>query len=153
MNAAHDLLQSILDFGWPLFAYAIFAPIPTYIFPSGRPREEKTTRLLFVGAILATIEAFFFIGTESSDALQVALLYPAWGAYVLILLIVAAGVGGKWAIARTRENQMTISISRDTAPLTSVVSSRNKLYVVGGAVWLAASTFAVLWLAKIAHTQ
>lgn len=62
MNAAHDLLQSLRDFGWPILAFAIFAPIPTYVFPTGRSREEKTAKLLFVGTIIAAIEVLFFSG-------------------------------------------------------------------------------------------
>ena len=102
MNAAHDLLQSLRAFGWPIFAYAIFAPLPTYILPSSRSRQERTKRLLFVGVTLALIEVIFFVGTESNDITQVARLHPAWGAYVLLLALAAIGVAVKWAVARLR---------------------------------------------------
>jgi hypothetical protein len=153
MNAAHELLQSIRDFGWPIFAYAIFAPIPTYIFPSGRSREEKTTRLFFVGVIIAAVEAFFFLGTESNDALRVARLNPAWGSYVLFLIFLAVGAGGRWAVVRARENRIAISISRDAALQPPPASSHRKLYVVGIVAWVTASVFAVFWLASIANAQ
>jgi hypothetical protein len=150
MNAAHDLLQSMRDFGWPIFAYAIFAPIPTYVFPSARSREEKTARLLFVGAIIAAIEGLFFLGTESNDVLQVARFNPVWGIYVLLLILVAVGAGGTWVVLRARENRMAISITEDAAPKTAAGMS----YVIFCiAVWLACSIFAVFWLAKIANTQ
>ena len=153
MNAAHDLLQSMRDFGWPILAYAIFAPIPTYVFPSGRSREEKTTRLFFVGMIIAGIEALFFLGTESNDALQVARLNPPWGIYVLFLLLVAIGAGGTWAVVRARENRMAIGISENTAFQIPTARSRIKLYIFGCAIWVAGSIFAVLWLARIANAQ
>jgi hypothetical protein len=153
MNAAHELLQSIRDFGWPIFAYAIFAPIPTYVFPSGRSREEKTTRLLFVGVIIAAIEVFFFLGTEGADALQVARLNPAWGIYVFLLIFVAIGVGARWVAMRNRENRMAISISESAASQPSEDRSHYKLYIAGWIVWAAASIFAVLWLARIANAQ
>ncbi len=153
MNAARDLLQSIRDFGWPLFAYAIFAPIPTYILPSGRSREEKTTRLLFIGMIIAAIEVCFFLGTEGNDAWQVARLNPAWGIYVLLLLFVAVGAGGRWVVVRARENRTALSISGEAALQISVTMSQNKSYIVGCIVWTLAAILAVLWLANIARTQ
>jgi hypothetical protein len=153
MNAAHDLLRSIRDFGWPIFVYAIFAPIPTYVFPSGRSREEKTARLLFVGTIIAAIEGLFFLGTESNDVLQVARLNPLWGVYVLILLLLAVGTGGTWAALRARENQKAISIGENAALKTATGRSYVVLCVTGCAVWVAGSIFAVFWLARIANTQ
>lgn len=153
MNAAHDLLQSMRDFGWPIFAYAIFAPIPTYVFPSGRSHEEKTGRLLFVGMIIAAIEGLFFLGTESNNALQVARLNPSWGVYVLILLLLAVGAVDTWAVLRARENQRAISISENAAFKTAKGRSYIVLCSVGSAVWVAGSIFAVFWLARIANTQ
>jgi len=153
MNAAHDLLQSLRDFGWPILAFAIFAPIPTYVFPTGRSREEKTAKLLFVGTIIAAIEVLFFLGTESNNAVQVARLNPWWGVYVLILLLPAVGAGGSWAVLRARENQEATSISESAALKTAKGKSHIVPWLIGCAVWVMGSLFALFWLARIADTQ
>ncbi len=141
------------NFGWPLFAYAIFAPLSTYIMPSGRSREEKTTRLLFVGGVIAIIEAVFFLGTESADAFAVARLNPAWGIYALLLLLIAVGGGSRWAVARARENRTVIRISGNTNIETPGTRLRTNLYAGGFAIWTIALIFGILWLARIAKAQ
>ena len=153
MSAAQSLLQAIREFGWPIFAYAIFAPISTYVLPSLRSREENSARLLFVGVIIAAIETSFFLVTESYDALQVARLNPVWGIYVLLLLLVGVSAGGRWAVVRAREDRIALSISGNSALEPPAAKSNRQHYIVGCAVWAAASVLAVLWLARIANTR
>lgn len=152
MNAANDLLQSLRDFGWPVLAYVIFAPISTFALPSGRSREERLQRLVFVGIIIAVIEVLFFLGTEGGDAFQIAGVHPAWGLYVLALLLVAIVAGCRWAVIRARENRIAISISDDTTQ-SPPVNSRFRFYILGCAVWVAGLVLAIVWLSKIAKIQ
>lgn len=153
MNAAHDLLQSLRAFGWPIFAYAIFAPLPTYILPSSRSRQERTKRLLFVGVTLALIEVIFFVGTESNDITQVARLHPAWGAYVLLLALAAIGVAVKWAVARLREDHTITTIRQIDGSEGSSGVKHTGIFIAGAGVWLACSALAVIWLSKISNSR
>jgi hypothetical protein len=153
MNAARDLLQSLRDFGWPIFAYAVFAPLPTYLLPSSRSRQERTARLLFVGAILASIEALFFVGTESNNIVQVARLNPVWGAYVLLLALVPLGAGAAWTIVRVREDRTAIRIVQITDAKSPPRAGRTEAYIAAAGVWLACSVVAVVWLSKIANSS
>jgi len=152
MNAARDLLQSLRDFGWPIFAYAIFAPLPTYILPSSRSRQERTTRLVFVGVILASIEVLFFVVTESNDIVQVARLHPAWGAYVLLLALVPLCAGAMCAVVRLREDRMAISMSQITGAESSSSKIPTGAYMAAAGVWLACSVLAVAWLFQISNS-
>jgi hypothetical protein len=154
MSAALDLLQSLRDFGWPVFAYAILAPAATYLIPSNRSREDNVARLLLVGTIIAMIEMFFFVGTESGDFIQVARLHPAWGFYVVCLVLIAIVAVAKWAIVRGRDNRKAIS---PTIHKGDVDNSLDKTHVgsyiaVIGA-WLAGSVGAVIWLSRIASDK
>lgn len=153
MDAANSLLQSLRDFGWPVLAYAIFAPISTFVLPSSRSREERVQRLLLVGAIITAIEAFFFLGTESGDALDVARLHPAWGMYVLLLVLVVAGIMARWWLQRSRQDSVAISISDEpTASVTAKSSGRGFYLTLIGLLAIGAAG-AVLWLSRIAATS
>ncbi len=151
MNVALDLLQSLRDFGWPVFAYAIFAPVATFLIPSSRSREDKIARLLFVGAIIAMIEVLFFVGTESGDFIQVARLHPTWGFYVICLALIAIVVVAKWAILRRQENRKAISLtSREDDVDSSLNKARGGSYIAVIGVWFVGSVVAVIWLSRIA---
>jgi len=152
MNPAGELLVSLRDFGWPIFAYAIVAPLPTYLLPSSRSTHERTGRLLFVAVILASIEALFFVGTESNNIVQVARLHPAWGACAFLLALVPLGAGAGWAAARVRENRMAVSISQITGAESSP-NAHTRAYIAGAVTWLACSVVAVVWLSRISNGQ
>ncbi len=153
MNAAHELLDSMRDFGWPIFAYAIFAPIPTYVLPSDRSREEKTERLLFVGAILAAMEVIFFLGTESNNVWQVASLNPAWGVFVSFLLLVAVGTGAIQLVLTARRNRAPISIGEQATSNAPIGRYHRVFSIMGPGAWIVCMILAVLWLIRIANTQ
>ncbi len=154
MNAAADLLQSLRDFGWPFFAYAIFAPVATFLIPSSRSREDKIPRLLLVGAIIGMIEALFFVGRESGDFIQVACLHPGWGLYVICLALIAIVVVTKWAILQRREIRKTISFTGHEGDVDSSPSKTNVgSYTAAIGVWLVGAVVAVIWLSKIASAQ
>ena len=150
MDAANSLLQSLRDFGWPVLAYAIFAPIATFVLPSSRSREEQVQRLFLVGTIIAVIEALFFLGTESGDALDVARVHPGWGAYVLFLVVVITGMAAWWWLLRTRENRTEISISE--YPQTAVPAQKlgKGFYLALVGLWIIGAAGAVVWLFRIA---
>jgi hypothetical protein len=152
MNAAHEILQALRDFGWPILAYAILAPLQTFFILRGS-RQERTARLIVGGVILASIEALFFVGTESDNIVQVARLHPAWGAYVLFLALVALGAGAGWAVVRVREDRTPISISQITDAESSPSTMRTGAYIAGTGVWLACCVVAVVWLSKISNSQ
>ena len=150
MNAASELIQSLKDFGWPILAYAIFASISTFVLPSVRSREERVQRLLFVGIIIAFIEGFFFVGTESNDALHVASLHKAWGIYMLLLILLGFGAAMRWVALWKKEDRKTISIS--LGPGTDESSKqppRISLLALFG-LWLMGIAVAVIWLLRIA---
>ncbi len=149
MNAARNLLQSLRDFGWPIFAYAIFAPLSTYLLPSSRSRQERTARLLFVGVILASTEALFFVGAESNNTVQVARLHPAWGTYVLLLTLFPLGAVGGWAVVRLREGRTTINIGRAAEAEHAPWAIGTWLYIAAVGIWLTCCIVAVVWLSRI----
>jgi len=150
MKAAQDILQSLRDFGWPILAYAIVAPIVTFIIPSSRSREERTARLLLVGVIIAVIEVLFFVGTEGGDILQVAKSRPAWGGYVLLLTLVLIGMGIKLGLRRAREGRETVSLLGTYGEEVSSVNLNARRFLTFAGGWLAAALLAVIWLWKIA---
>jgi hypothetical protein len=153
MNAARDLLQSMHDFGWPILAYAILAPLLTYILPSRRSRQERTGRLVFVGGILALIVVILFVGTASNEVVQVARVHRAWGAYVLLLALVPLCAGATWAVLRMRQGRIAISVTRTTAAESSSREIRIGAYLLAVAgVWLAGSVLAVVWLFQISNS-
>jgi len=108
--------------------------------------------ILFVGAILASIEVLFFVGTESNDIVQVARVHPAWGAYVLLLALVPLGVGARWAVVRLREDRTAVSISPTTDAEGSPSTMHTGTYIAGAGVWLACSVVAIGWLSQISNS-
>jgi hypothetical protein len=153
MDAANSLLQSLRDFGWPILAYAIFAPISTFVLPSSRSRKDRVQRLLLVGAIIAAIEAFFFIGTESGDALDVVRLHPAWGVYVFVLVLVLAGLMAWWWLVRSRQNRVAISINEDMIASVATREMGRGFYLTLIGLLAIGAVGAVFWLSRIADTS
>lgn len=153
MNAARDILQSLRGYAWPLVAYMIGAPLPTYLFPSRYSRQERTMRLFWVGVMISSIGALFFVLAESGNIVQVARLHPAWGAYVLLLALVPLGAGARWVVARSRENRTAISISQITEAESSSGKKHTAAYIAGAGAWVACSVMALVWLSKIANSQ
>jgi hypothetical protein len=151
MKPAQDILQSLRDFGWPIVAYAVMAPIATYVISSNRLREERMARLVLIGMVIAVIEVFFFVGTESGEFVEVAQIYPAWGAYVILLALIAITLLVKWAIRRSKESRTAISMTSpiDIDPMQRKRLAQSHIAVIVG--WLAASAAAVIWLSKIAN--
>jgi hypothetical protein len=110
-------------------------------------------RLLVGGVIITSIDAIFFVLTESNNIVQVARLHPAWAAYVLLLGLVALGVGVGWAVVRVREDRTGISISRIADAESSPGTMRARTYIAAAVAWLACSVVAVVWLSKISNGQ
>jgi hypothetical protein len=152
MNAARDLLQTVGDFAWPILAYAIAAPLATYVLPSRRSRQERTARLIFVGLIIASIEVLFFFATASNEIFEVARVHPAWGAYVLLLALVPLCAGATWLLVRVREDRMAISVTRSNGSKSSSHGIPMKAYLAVAGLWLVCSVLAVVWLSQISNS-
>ena len=149
MNAAARLLESVRDFGWPVLAYAVFAPVATFVLPTGRTREEQVDRLFLVGIIIAVIEVLFFLGTESSDAFQVAYLNPAWGTLVLLLFLAGVAALLWWWLLRARKNRVVISIKTNPQIAHGTRELGKGYYVVLVGLWVIGAIAATVWLFKI----
>jgi hypothetical protein len=151
MNAANDLLQSLKDFGWPIVAYVLLAPVATYLLPSTRSRRERGQRLLLVGAIILGIELIFFLLTSGGDILHVIRERPAWGFLVVCLFCGAVLFGIRWARMRARLNQEFISVTAGNASIEAY-AGRGHLGAKAAAIglWTAGCLAALLWLSKIA---
>jgi hypothetical protein len=109
--------------------------------------------LLLVGAIIAVIEAFFFIGTESGDALEVARVHPAWGGYVLLLVLAVVGLMVRWWLLRIRQNGVVINIDNDQTTSTTPQKVGRGFYSALIGLLVIGSVGAVLWLSRIAATS
>lgn len=148
MREAHDILRSLRDLGWPLVAYAISAPIATFVVPSRRSLEERVQRLLLAGKIIAIMLALFFIGIEGGDIIHVMRLRPAWGVYIALLSIFGFGTVVRRSVDRVREDRRPLSVTGSNAE--GPRRMRGRSYVATAGIWLAASVVAVVWLSRIA---
>src|SRR5579859_3775373 len=110
MFEARDILLSLRDFSWPVVAFAIFAPIATYLVPRRRPRRERADGLLLVGAVCLTMMVIAFVLTEGEQIIDVMRLQPAWGCYIVFLTVVGFGIAGKFALDRSRTNRKVVTL-------------------------------------------
>jgi len=152
MNAAHDVLNSLRNFGWPVLAYLIIAPARAYLLPSRYSREENARRLVLVGIILVLMMFTFFLLTEGGQILAVMKARPLWGCYVALISIAAVCFAGVWAVSRTRENRKVISLVEvNTDSLNDFDGVSKEPYGLA-VVLLLACVVGVVWLARIANS-
>ena len=148
MKPAIDLLHNLRDFGWPLLAYTVIAPVPTYLVWSRRSREERTSRLLFVFGIIAVCESVFLLGTSGSLILQITRLHPVWGLYVACLVSAVVIVVTIWTIQTAKTNRQLLNL-HDSQAQDPIFSAS---FAVGTlAVCLLGFVGAFIWLVLIAH--
>ena len=151
MDAARNILQSLRDLGWPLLLYVIVVPLPTYLLPSRRSVQERTARLLFVGVILASIEALYFVGIEFDNIVRVARLHPLWGAFAVLSASMPPGAIAAWAILQRREDRTTISIGQTAKAEHPPGAIGSGLCIAGAGVWLACCAVTVVWLSRMSN--
>ncbi len=148
MREANDVLRTLRDLSLPLLAYAVFAPIATFVVPSRRSREERFQRLVLVGKVMSMIVAIFFVGIEGSDIVNIMRARPIWGIYVMCLLIAGLGIVLKLVVERARMNRNLLTITGSNAERARDDRSWSSTVAVGA--WLAACAVAVFWLSRIA---
>ena len=151
MFEARDILLSLRDFSWPVIAFAVFAPIATYLVPSRRSLRERADRLLLVGAICLTMMVIAFLLTEGEQIIDVMRLQPAWGCYVVFLTVIGLGIAGKFALDRSRTNLKVVTLASSVAPIEG--SSRNiqlERYILPISAWVGGLVIALVWLSRIA---
>jgi hypothetical protein len=147
MPEARDILLTLRGFILPIVAYAIFAPIATFLVPSRRAPEQRMARLLLVGAICLTMTTVAFLLTEDEQIIFVMKFRPAWGFYAGLLAVCGVGTIGKFALDQSRQNRTVVNLTNPAA----VESSANKIRVERYKIALSVgSVIAIIWLSRIA---
>jgi RHS repeat-associated protein len=139
------------DFGWPIVAYALVAPIATCIMPGIRHREDRVAKLLLVGWVIAIIEILFFLGTEGGEIIEVARLHPLWVCYVAMIALLILGTATKWFVNYRQDNSELINLHGDSGTPFGRLSSRHsgsRMTWIG--MLITGSLLAVIWLYGIA---
>ena len=150
MWEARDILLTLRGFILPIVAYAIFAPIVTFLVPSRRSPEQRMARLLLVGAICLTMTTVAFLLSENEQIIFVMKLRPAWGCYVGLLAVCGLGAIGKFALNQSRQIRIVVNLTDPAAVESSPNKIRVERYKIALSVWIAGSVIAIIWLSRIA---